>query len=271
VYAAYYPETSPGADEVERQLANPTFAARRRRLEEALDGRSKRIFEIGCGDGNFLAFLRRAGWEVHGSEFDAGTVALVEQRHGIRVTADDVRTTGAPDAPYQVVGAYHVLEHIYDPAGWLAAVRSMLMPGGLLHLQVPNYDSLTRLATGSAWASWVFPQHVYFYTPRTLSDLIERAGFEVLSITTWDPWHGPGTAATSLAGVARRIAGARRPGERPACPPTAGGHAPGGGETRFDGLLLRVLRRIGSAAARMEAWAGRGAVVDLIAARPAAN
>jgi hypothetical protein len=36
-------------------------------------------------------------------------------------------------------------------------------------------------------------------------------------------------------------------------------------------LLLRVLRRIGSAAARMEAWAGRGAVVDLIAARPAAN
>src|SRR5687767_15419370 len=83
LYGNYYPSADPSPAQLERQLANPTFALRCRRLESVLGGRDRRILEIGCGDGNFLAILRRAGWDVHGQEFSAATSATVERRHGI--------------------------------------------------------------------------------------------------------------------------------------------------------------------------------------------
>ena len=215
LYAGYYPGADPSPDELRRQLDNPTFAHRRRRLEAAVPAARRRIFEVGCGDGNFLAYLRGHGWQVHGSEYDPETVALVRRRHGIELFAGDVADAVPAGAPFQVAAAYHVLEHVYQPAEWLAAVRRMLEPGGVLHLQVPNHGSLTRRLAGAAWVSVMFPQHVYFYTPSTLAALLRRAGFAPQAVTTWDPWHGPGTVASSLVNQARRMRGGGLPWSDP--------------------------------------------------------
>lgn len=264
LYAGYYPGADPSPDELRRQLSNPTFAHRRRRLEASVPADRRRVLEIGCGDGNFLAYLRGHGWTVQGSEYDAQTVALVRRRHGIEVSVGDVADAQPPGAPFPVVAAYHVLEHVYRPAEWLAAVRGMLGPGGVLHLQVPNHASLTRRLTGPAWASLMFPQHVYFYSPRTLPALLRRAGFVPLGVTTWDPWHGPGTVAASAVNGARHAATDRLPwtdalggaGEgAPAASPPA----------RRRRLARRVLDALSVPLARAEALAGAGAVVDVVA------
>jgi SAM-dependent methyltransferase len=269
LYAGYYPGADPSPDELRRQLENPTFAHRRRRLESAVPVPRCRIFEVGCGDGNFLAYLRGHGWDVHGSEYDADTAALVRRRHGIELFVGDVADAVPPGAPFDVAAAYHVLEHVYRPAEWLGAVRRMLGPGGTLHLQVPNHGSLTRRLTGPAWASVMFPQHVYFYTPRTLAELLRRAGFAPLATTTWDPWHGPGTVTGSLVNQARRMAGRGLPwsdpldgaGERTdAAPSIEAAHA-----TRPPRLARRMLDAASAGLARAEALAGAGAVVDVIA------
>ncbi|WP_420130639.1 class I SAM-dependent methyltransferase [Longimicrobium sp.] len=269
LYSGYYPGADPSPDELRRQLDNPTFAHRRRRLEAAVPVDRRRIFEIGCGDGNFLAYLRGHGWRVHGSEYDADTAALVRRRHGIELFVGDVADAVPPGAPFKVAAAYHVLEHVYRPAEWLAAVRRMLGPGGTLHLQVPNQGSLTRRLTGPAWASVMFPQHVYFYTPRTLDALLRRAGFAPLATTTWDPWHGPGTVTGSLVNQARRIAGRGLPwsdplagaGERVDAVAFAGTAA----AARPPRLARRMLDAASVRLARVEALAGAGAVVDVIA------
>lgn len=267
LYAGYYAGADPSPNELRRQLANPTFAHRRARLEAAVPAERRRIFEVGCGDGNFLAYLRGHGWRVHGSEFDPQTVALVRRRHGIGLFAGDVADAVPPGAPFQVVGAYHVLEHVYRPAEWLVAVRRMLAPGGILHLQVPNHGSLTRRLTGAAWESIMFPQHVYFYTPRTLSALLRRAGFAPLAVTTWDPWHGPGTVSGSLVNQARRMRGGGLPWSA-SLPGDGGGTAPAAAlpaSTRKPRLARRMLDVAAAGLARAEAVAGAGAVVDVIA------
>jgi|GEM_PF-4372633 len=267
LYAGYYPGADPSPDELRRQLANPTFAHRRERLEAAVPGARRRIFEVGCGDGNFLAYLRGHGWRVHGSEYDADTVALVRRRHGIDLFAGDVADAVPPGAPLDVVAAYHVLEHVYRPAEWLAAVRRMLAPGGTLHLQVPNHGSLTRRLTGPAWESVMFPQHVYFYTPRTLAALLRRAGFAPRAVTTWDPWHGPGSVCGSLVNQARRMRGGGLPwldalrGEDEATSPAPSPAPP----ARRPRLARRMLDVAAAWLARAEALAGAGAVVDVIA------
>lgn len=266
LYSGYYPGADPSPDELRRQLDNPTFAHRRRRLEAVVDSPRRRIFEVGCGDGNFLAYLRDHGWTVHGSEYDPETAALVRRRHGIELFVGDVADAVPPGAPFGVVAAYHVLEHVYRPAEWLAAVRRMLGSGGILHLQVPNQGSLTRRLTGPAWASVMFPQHVYFYTPRTLAALLRRAGFAPLSTTTWDPWHGPGTVSGSLVNQARRMAGRGLPwsnpleGERTDAVPSAAVLT-----SSRPRIARRMLDAVAARLARAEALAGAGAVVDVLA------
>lgn len=268
LYAGYYPGPDPTPDELRLQLANSTFAHRLRRLEAALPAGRHRIFEVGCGDGNFLAFLRASGWKVHGSEYDAETAALVRRRHGIEPFVGDVADEVPPGAPFDAVAAYHVLEHVYHPAEWLRAVRRMLAPGGALHLQVPNHASLTRRLTGRAWASVMFPQHVYFYTPDTLAALLRREGFAPLGTTTWDPWHGPGTVSASLVNQARRMAGRGLPWTDPlagagvAGAPVSVEAAGPGGKPR---LARRALDAVSARLARVEAAAGAGAVVDVVA------
>ena len=265
LYGGYYAQDDPPPDALRRQLANPTFAHRRRRLDGVVDAGRRRILEIGCGDGNFLAHLRGHGWAVAGTEYDAGTAALVRRRHGIDVAVGDVADGPPPGAPYPVITAYHVLEHVYRPAAWLRAVRGMMEPGGVLHLQVPNHASLTRVMTGAAWASMLFPQHVWFFTPRTLAALLRREGFVPLSVTTWDPWHGPGTLAASAANQARRAARGTLPWTDPfEAAPADASRSPGPAR---DGprLMRRVLEAAAVPLARAEAAVGRGAVVDVVA------
>src|SRR5579862_5813481 len=168
LYAHYYNSDELSGEELEQQLKNPTFEHRRRRIESMRGSRERAIFEIGCGDGNFLAFMQRAGWTVNGSEFGSEAVSLVRHRHHIAIAQGD--STGTPPStPYPIVAAYHVLEHIYRPSEWFREVRTLIEPRGLLCLQTPNWDSLMHALTRLAWSSMTFPQHVYFYTPRTLS------------------------------------------------------------------------------------------------------
>jgi SAM-dependent methyltransferase len=260
LYARYYPEREPSRAELRRQLANPTFRHRSRRLERRCPPRWRDLLEIGCGDGNFLAHLRARGWAVAGAEIDAGSAERAGRRHGIAVHAGPVASLPRRSGGPRVVAAYHVLEHVYEPAAWLAEVRGLLPEHGLLHPQVPNWGSLTRKLTGAAWTSLVFPQHVYFYTPQTLRALLERGGFTVESLTTWDPWHGPGAVAGSL--VAARSW--PPPPEAivrnlwPAAPP-----APRV-KPRF---RRRVLDALSVPLARAEALLGQGAVVDVVARR----
>jgi 2-polyprenyl-3-methyl-5-hydroxy-6-metoxy-1,4-benzoquinol methylase len=267
IYANYYAPRDLSPADLEEQLANPTFAHRRKRIEAALGSRERHIFEIGCGDGNFLASLQRHGWKVDGFEVGTSTVALVRQRHGITITDVDVVQHRPASAPYPVVAAYHVLEHVYRPAGWLAHVRDLIEPQGLLHLQVPNWDSLTHALSGMAWFSVRFPKHVYFYTPATLTAFLSRCGFEVVSATTWDPWHGPGAATSSMIARGRNLLTGRPANGESSVDTGAAATVPAARETRRPGVSHRAVQLAGHAAARIEAFVGRGAVVDIIATR----
>jgi 2-polyprenyl-3-methyl-5-hydroxy-6-metoxy-1,4-benzoquinol methylase len=265
----YYATADPSSSELEQQLRNPTFGHRRARLDAFLARRERRILELGCGDGNFLAVLRRHDWHVYGQEFSPEAAALVGRRHGISMFTGNL-TGVSPVRLFPVVSAYHVLEHVYHPAIWVQSVRALLEPGGLLHLQVPNGASLARLVTGRMWAGFVFPEHVYFYTPATLGSLLERSGFSVLTATTWDPWHGPGTVARSIYNLGNRVLTGRLPwidtiDDREQPPPAPVGHPTP--RNRWRAVPRAILESASGKLARLEAIAGRGEVVDIIAER----
>jgi 2-polyprenyl-3-methyl-5-hydroxy-6-metoxy-1,4-benzoquinol methylase len=146
--------------------------------------RRGRLLDIGCGSGDFLARMHALGWSVQGLEPDPEAARLAAQRHGL-----DVRTGTLPHPDFQagtldVVTLHHVIEHLHDPEATLREARRLLVPGGLLALATPNIDSLGAKAFGAAWLHWDPPRHLHLFSPRSLAILLERAGFEIVTLLT---------------------------------------------------------------------------------------
>jgi SAM-dependent methyltransferase len=151
----------------------------------AVGGRG-RLLDVGCATGDFLIVARDAGWQVSGTEFSpAGTRAA--RSRGLDVVTGELWDAGLPSGGFDVVTAWHVLEHARDPRRVLDECRRVLRPGGTLVLATPNVEErfvrlAYRLARGRPERLFD-PRdrevHLFHFSPRTLSALVESAGFGV--------------------------------------------------------------------------------------------
>src|SRR5262244_144512 len=128
------------------------------------------------------AAARAARWASRG--LSAGTsAAALARRFTDELHVGDVLT--APFAPggFDVVTAFHVLEHVPDPVAAARRMLDWLAPGGLLIVEVPNAGGLGASLFQDAWAGLELPRHLSHFTPATLEAVIEKAGGAV--IWTW--------------------------------------------------------------------------------------
>lgn len=138
----------------------------------------KSIKEIGSGDGSYLGHLRAAGCEATGIEPSAKSRAIaIAAGHRVEegyVTAD--RRLEA--APYDAFVTRQVLEHVPDIHGFLTGIRRNLKPGAAGLVEVP---SLEKALADRRFYDF-FPDHVNYFSSRTLRLALEMNGFEVLKV-----------------------------------------------------------------------------------------
>jgi SAM-dependent methyltransferase len=271
----FYDESYRGVYEgnhvpLDKQLANPTYGFRVRRLTRHSKGR--RFLDVGCGDGSFLAVLRSHGWDVSGREVSETAAKVIRERHGIDVEVSSCEDVGSvPTGCWDAVGLYHVLEHMYEPRAALKQIHEALPVGGVVHVQVPNRRSLDGRLGSRLWSGVCCPEHVLFYEPRHLRQLLSEEGFGVVSVQTYDPWHSPrivdytvrGLLKSSLKTVLRRNARLE--------PSTEVDSSQTESELKWvrltPHLLLRALRVVSVVVARTQSAVGFGNVADVIAVR----
>jgi SAM-dependent methyltransferase len=158
-----------------------------------------RYLDVGCGSGGSLGVARALGWRVAGIEMDEAAAALA-RRFTDELHVGDILT--APFAPgrYDVVTAFHVLEHVPDPVAVARRMLHWLAPGGLLIVEVPNAGGLGARLFGGAWSGLELPRHLSHFTPETLERVIDKAGGRIVWI-----WHQakPRTYLWSLSALLR--------------------------------------------------------------------
>jgi SAM-dependent methyltransferase len=135
-----------------------------------------RLLDVGAGRGRFVAAARAAGWSAEGVEPSARGVEAARAVYAVELErAALAEATGTFDA----VTLWHVLEHLEEPDAALAHVASLLGPGGLLVIGVPNLASVQARLGRARWYHLDLPRHRTHFTPAGLRILVERHGFVV--------------------------------------------------------------------------------------------
>jgi 2-polyprenyl-3-methyl-5-hydroxy-6-metoxy-1,4-benzoquinol methylase len=140
-----------------------------------------RLFDIGCGVGNFMAAARSAGLDVTGIDWDSNAATVGKEVLGLEtifpLSIEEYVKRNSGDR-FDIVSFFEVLEHQDNPRGFIAQVRSLLKPGGHIAVSVPNRNrwqkglDLTDLP----------PNHLTRWNPEVLTAFVRREGFEILSL-----------------------------------------------------------------------------------------
>jgi SAM-dependent methyltransferase len=128
-----------------------------------------RILEIGCGTGHNLAMLGEFG-RVDAIEIDPAARAIAGERLGRPVgTAPLPMLPDVPRGTYDLVAVLDVVEHIEDDVAALAAMATVLKPGGKILITVPAHPWM--------WSAHDEVNHHHRrYTKKTLRRAIAAAG-----------------------------------------------------------------------------------------------
>jgi SAM-dependent methyltransferase len=200
------------------------------------------ILEVGCGDGGFLAKLRDAGAACVGIEPSRAQREMALSQ-GLRVHGGLLDTDRLLEgAPFDAFATRQVFEHVDDMHGFLAAVRAHLKPSGVGLVEVPNLDIL--LAQDRFFD--FIPEHLNYFSPRTLRLVLELAGFEVLSV---DPVQD----GEALRALVRRVA-----------PPTLDG--PGARVEQLRAEIAAFVGRRRALGERVAVWGAGGKGLSMLAA-----
>jgi SAM-dependent methyltransferase len=134
-----------------------------------------RLLDVGCASGKFLRQMGAVGWTLSGIEYDAAA-AEKAGKTGARVFVGDPADAPFPDASFDLVTAFHSLEHMPDPLGAMTRIVRWLAAGGLAIVEVPNAGGLGATLFRSYWSGFDLPRHLVHFTPATMGALVTRAG-----------------------------------------------------------------------------------------------
>lgn len=142
-----------------------------------------RILDIGCGDGIFLDYLRKIGWETCGVEINKSAV-MKGRANGLNILDKDLLEAGFPSDYFDVVRMWSVLEHLHKPFKTLKEIHRILKPEGALIAQMPNFDSLASKVFKQRWAGLTRDLHLYHFDSKSLRNILTASGFEISEIYT---------------------------------------------------------------------------------------
>jgi 2-polyprenyl-3-methyl-5-hydroxy-6-metoxy-1,4-benzoquinol methylase len=144
-----------------------------------------RVLDVGCSTGGFLYHLNQAApghYTTYGTDVAHGALDYAESR-GVTVIRQNFLSGQFPEREFDAITFWAVLEHVVNPRAFLERARELLAPEGTCLVLVPNIESLATRILGAKYR-YILPQHLNYFSTRTLERLAVACGFKVISRTT---------------------------------------------------------------------------------------
>tara|TARA_B100000953_G_scaffold115968_1_gene95423 strand:+ start:359 stop:1159 length:801 start_codon:yes stop_codon:yes gene_type:complete len=148
------------------------------------------VLDIGCGSGiKFNDIPER--YIPYGIDISEGSAREADisfrKRGGEAICApatEVVSKFGNNKFSAAILRSY--LEHEHQPFEVLKALKETLVLNGVIIIKVPNYSSLNRKFRGDNWCGFRYPDHVNQFTPKTLSEMVESTGYQIIKFNFLD-------------------------------------------------------------------------------------
>jgi len=161
------------------------FTPRAKYISGILD--SKKIHtvgDIGAGFGIFLEEMRKICPQNRYVAIEPSLrMAELCRGKGLEVKCDCLEDIKGMEKSFDLMTCFELVEHLFDPAAFLKRVYSLLKPGGYLYITTLNGMGFDILLLWEKSKS-IVPHHINFYNTASIKHLLEKAGFEIVEIST---------------------------------------------------------------------------------------
>ena len=139
---------------------------------------NRKVLDFGCGAAGFARKVSSLASEVAGVEPER----RVREHWGKAIAL--YSTLEEAGLGYDLITAFHVIEHLPDPRAMLTELAARLNNQGRLVIEVPSSeDALLTLYDNHAFQRYTYwSQHLYLFNVETLRQLATQAGLRVVSI-----------------------------------------------------------------------------------------
>ena len=167
----------------------PAILDRSRRVDELKKltvSRNKEpvILDVGCGDGSMIREFEKHGFVAYGLDPDS-TAGAIDIKSKIVSSFEEIGILPEEAAVPDVITAFHVIEHIYDPVSFLKKLLYTLPSGGQVLIETPNArDALLAKFACTDFESFTYwSHHPHLYSDASLEGILELAGFESVRVS----------------------------------------------------------------------------------------
>jgi len=139
--------------------------------------KGEKVVEVGCGCGEYLSIMDKAGANVYGIEHSPDSVKrCLQEGFKVQNAYLDSESSALSESPFKGFYILNFLEHFPFPRESLSALYNNLEEGAIGLVEVPNFDMILR---GKLFSEFI-SDHLLYFTKDTLNRMLSMCGFEVL-------------------------------------------------------------------------------------------
>lgn len=160
--------------------------------------KGKKVLHLGCVDKGLLyerfssgellhQKLAEVSSELWGIDIDEDGISFLRSKGFNNLIVGDVcNLDKIPDLQehiFDVIVASEIIEHLMNPGLFLEAVKKFMRPGHTeLIVTVPNAFRLSTLIQLLHGVEYIHPDHNYWFSYATVTNLLKKAGFEIREV-----------------------------------------------------------------------------------------
>ena len=140
------------------------------------------LLDVGANTGVFLQEFTNYSENVQGIEPSEEAAATAKRLFGHQVENAVIADAHLDDGKFDIITMWDVIEHLYDPRNDLETLFSKLKPGGVIFITTHDVSDWFARVMGKNYPAYMY-QHFFHFSHKTLTLMLENAGFRVVNLT----------------------------------------------------------------------------------------
>ncbi len=163
---------------------NPAYINAIKRIEriKKYDHCNGRLLDVGCATGIFLKAANASFKYSFGIDISKYATGFAVKELNVNAKYGTISDLNFSQQYFDVITMWDVIEHVKDPNKYIDKISNIIRTGGLLVLSTGNIESLMFKIQKKKWHLLIPPKHLFYFSPKTISMLLNKYGFRVLNI-----------------------------------------------------------------------------------------